>query len=91
MKKYQKKMKSVKTWQTSLSKCPYCNKSIHVVSLSSRSEKESIGNVINLSKIHLEKCRGDKEKKLCDISIKVKSITDKSEITHWRVEKMLSY
>jgi len=79
------------SWETSLNKCPYCGNSLHIISLSTRSEKDSIGNVITMSKIHLEKCRGNKQKQLSDIKVKVISKQKSGETITWRNEKMLSY
>lgn len=83
------KEEEIYSWETKLDKCPYCNKILNISCLSVKSEKESISNVIYMSKFHLDMCRGDKEKKLSDISIKTVSM-DKTA-SWWRYEKMLSY
>lgn len=78
------------SWLVSLDKCPYCNKDLNVSSLSTRSEKDSIGNVIKLSKNHTDKCRGDKEKILGSIRVKVESLTSaKTKLTTFEYQKIL--
>lgn len=80
----------VDSWQVTLLKCPYCDKELNISSLTTRSERESVGNVIVMSKIHLEKCRLGKQKKLSDI--KIKEIQNKNgyESIIYKSHKILS-
>ena len=63
------------SWFVKLDKCPYCDGDLNVSSLSTRSEKDSIGNVIELSKVHTNRCRGNSQKKLGTLRIKTESLT----------------
>lgn len=78
------------SWLVKLEKCPYCDKDLNISSLSTRSEKDSIGNVIQMSKDHTEKCRGSKDKKLGNIRVKVESMTPmKTKLTTFEYQKIL--
>lgn len=63
------------SWFVKLDKCPYCGGELNVSSLSTRSEKDSIGNVIKLSKVHTNRCRENSPKKIGTISIKTELVT----------------
>lgn len=78
------------TWTAKLNHCPYCNKELNISSLSTRSIKDSIGNVIIMSKIHLNKCRGSKPKQLSNILIKEATKKEKSEIITFKKDKIYS-
>jgi hypothetical protein len=80
----------MKSWEVILSKCPYCGDDLNISSLNSKSEKESVGNVIIMSKIHFSKCRGEDIKKLADIKTRVvEDIKGVKNIT-WKYSKILS-
>lgn len=84
MKKYEN------SWLVKLDKCPYCDKDLNVASLSTRSQKDSIGNVIELSKVHTNNCRGNKPKKLAKVSIKTETTTAmNTKLTTYNYEKVL--
>jgi glutaredoxin len=76
------------TWTVTLSECPYCNKDLNISSLSTRSIKDSIGSVIIMSRIHLNKCRGDKSKQLTNILIKEVTKKERSESTTFKSDKI---
>jgi glutaredoxin len=82
--------KNTTTWTVTLSQCPYCNKDLNISSLSTRSIKDSIGSVIVMSKIHLNKCRDDKAKQLANISIKEVTKKEKSELITFKRDKIYS-
>lgn len=72
------------SWFVKLDKCPYCESDLNVSSLSTRSVKDSIGNVIKLSKVHTNRCRRNSLKKLGTLRIKTESVTARNTklITH---------
>lgn len=80
----------MKSWEAILSKCPYCDEDLNISSLTTRSERESIGNVIIMSKIHLNKCRGGDEKKLSNIKIRTASEESGTKSITWNYSKILS-
>lgn len=78
------------SWLVKLEKCPYCNEDLNISSLSTRSHKDSISNVINLTKIHTDKCRKNKSKKLANIIVKTESINPvNSKIVTFKYEKII--
>lgn len=80
----------MKTWETILSKCPYCGEDLNMSSLTSKSEKESIGNVITMSKIHFTRCRGKEEKKLADVKTRIVVDVKGTKCISWNYHKILS-
>lgn len=82
----------MRSWKVTLTSCPYCKSDLGVSSLTTRSEKESIMNVIEMSKIHLDICRGGVPNKiLSDITIE-ESFKDElgNETSHFKWDKILS-
>jgi hypothetical protein len=85
-------MNNIISWETSLDRCPYCESELNIKSFSTRSEKSSIGNVITMSKIHLNVCRGEKQKQLADIRVKISSLEKSGKTSiEIRRDKILSY
>lgn len=82
--------KNETTWVATLGTCPYCKKDLNISSLSTRSIKDSIGAVIILSKIHLNECRGDKERELVSVSIQERTKKEDSEVIKFQRDKILS-
>lgn len=78
------------SWLVKLEKCPYCNEDLNISSLSTRSQKDSISNVITLTKIHTDKCRKNESKKLANIRVKTESTTPGNmKLTTFQYEKIL--
>ena len=78
------------TWIVDLNCCTYCNKDLSISSLSTRSIKDSISNVIIMSRIHMDACRGDRPKQLANISIKEVTKKEKSELITFKRDKIYS-
>ena len=79
----------MKTWEAILNNCPYCDTYLSISSLTSKSERESIGNIIIMSKIHFDKCRVG-EKKLANIRVRTISENDGIKTIGWNYSKILS-
>jgi hypothetical protein len=80
----------MKTWEVILSKCPYCGEDLNISSLNSNSERESIGNVITMSKSHFNKCRGNDNRKLADIKTRIIVDIKGTKCVSWNYNKILS-
>jgi hypothetical protein len=81
---------NVISWTVILNRCPYCGHDLNISSLSTRSLKDSISNILIISRIHLDKCREGRPKKLTDITIKEKNKIENRETITFRKDKILT-